>query len=263
MSLLPTSSNEFNASINTPHQIQQVPLTTTNTVMAATKLNIKLLVDKKSNKVLFAEAGKEFVDFLFSLLSLPVGSIIRVLNKNKMVGCLGNLYGSVEDLSDTYVLSNKSKDSLLKPQLANSATNVPLLLPNDAPTAVKYYTCGSGSYHRYITDNPLAMCPSCHYKMSTQVSYVAPVVAGSSASATEGTGYVKGVVTYMIMDDFSVIPMSTISSIALLQKFNVGNVNFLTEKLVDVGMDEALELLRASLQSKTVLSDVFLGKKVE
>ncbi|KAF6148834.1 hypothetical protein GIB67_014205 [Kingdonia uniflora] len=99
--------------------------------------------------------------------------------------------------------------------------------------------------------------------MSTQVPYVAPVVAGSPVLATEGIGYVKGVVTYMIMDDFFVFPMSTISSITLLHKFNVGNVNFLTEKLVDVGMDEGLELLRASLQSKTVLSDVFLGKKVE
>jgi hypothetical protein len=40
--------------------------------MAATKVSLKLVVDKKNQRVLFAEADKEFVDFLLSIFSLPV-----------------------------------------------------------------------------------------------------------------------------------------------------------------------------------------------
>ncbi|PKI74669.1 hypothetical protein CRG98_004996 [Punica granatum] len=51
-------------------------------------------------------------------------------------------------------------------------------------------------------------------------------------------GYVKGVVTYMVMDDLPVKSMSTISSITLLNKFKVTNLNLLEEKVIDFGMDE-------------------------
>ncbi|KAB2596070.1 hypothetical protein D8674_031520 [Pyrus ussuriensis x Pyrus communis] len=133
-------------------------------------VGLKLLVDTKGHKVLFAEATKEVVDFLFTLLSLPVATVIRLLSKNDMVGCLGQLCESVENLTTTL--------------------------------------SGEG-------------------------------------------GYVKGVVTYMIMDNLEVKPMSTISSISVLNRFNIKEVGVLEEKV----------LLKASLESNTVLTNVFLGKK--
>ena len=48
----------------------------------------------------------------------------------------------------------------------------------------------------------------------------------------------KGVVTYMVMDDLEVKPMSTISSITLLNKFNVKHIGALEEQVVELGMDE-------------------------
>ena len=50
----------------------------------------------------------------------------------------------------------------------------------------------------------------------------------------------KGVVTYMVMDDLTVEPMSTISSIALLNRFNVKDVGALEEKTIKIGMDEVI-----------------------
>ncbi|KAG0477480.1 hypothetical protein HPP92_014321 [Vanilla planifolia] len=41
---------------------------------------LKLLVDNQSKKVLFAEADKDFIDFMFSLLTLPLGSVIKLLS---------------------------------------------------------------------------------------------------------------------------------------------------------------------------------------
>ncbi|KAK1285250.1 hypothetical protein QJS10_CPB20g00920 [Acorus calamus] len=63
------------------------------------------------------------------------------------------------------------------------------------------------------------------------------------------------------MDDLAVMPMSTISIITLLNKFQVKDIGSLEERIVELGMDEGLKLLLASLQSKTVLTDVFLVNK--
>ncbi|MCH90559.1 DUF674 family protein, partial [Trifolium medium] len=38
-------------------------------------VQLKLLINKESNKVLFAEAGKDFVDILCSFLTMPLGTI--------------------------------------------------------------------------------------------------------------------------------------------------------------------------------------------
>ncbi|MFS7960635.1 hypothetical protein Hanom_Chr08g00705361 [Helianthus anomalus] len=43
--------------------------------MASPKMNLKLLIDRKGSGVLFAEAPKEFVDFLFHMLSFPLGTL--------------------------------------------------------------------------------------------------------------------------------------------------------------------------------------------
>ncbi|XP_058182421.1 uncharacterized protein LOC131300538 [Rhododendron vialii] len=90
--------------------------------------------------------------------------------------------------------------------------------------------------------------------MSIEVTFV-PANTGLSGEE----GYVNGLITYMVMDDLVVMPMSTISGIALLSKLNVTNVQSLEEKVVSFGMDEGLKLLKATLHSKMVLTSVFLG----
>ncbi|BAS70465.1 Os01g0153950 [Oryza sativa Japonica Group] len=79
----------------------------------------------------------------------------------------------------------------------------------------------------------------------------------SAPSAIAGTGFVQGLVTYAVMDDLKVAPMSTIA----LVKSGVTHIKSLQEKTVQIGYTEGLAMLKASLQSKTVLTDVFLGKK--
>lgn len=62
---------------------------------------MKLLIEPKDEKLLFAEASKTVVDFLFNLLRLPLATMVRDRNKNVMAGSLGNLYHSVENLITT------------------------------------------------------------------------------------------------------------------------------------------------------------------
>ncbi|GFQ05219.1 hypothetical protein PHJA_002666000 [Phtheirospermum japonicum] len=221
-------------------------------------VSLKLLIDTKGKRVLFAEAGKDFVDFLFRILSLPIGTVINLLKQQELEGSLANLYQSIENLNDSYLQPNQTKDALLKP-VSPVPGFIPLLALNDAPPATvkKHYRCTCSQFSVYVTDNPRAVCPNCKKKMATYVAYVAPPPGDEQLVAEEG-GFVKGVVTYMVMDDLVVTPLSTISSITLLNKFNVKEVGSLEEKVVSFGVDEAVKLLNASLQSKKVLSDVFL-----
>lgn len=78
-------------------------------------MSLKLLIDSKAKKVLFGEAGKDFVDFLFQIMSLPIGTVIRLVTEKEMVGCLGHLYKSIYAQSSDYFQPNVDKDALLKP----------------------------------------------------------------------------------------------------------------------------------------------------
>ncbi|XP_004147723.1 uncharacterized protein LOC101207526 [Cucumis sativus] len=227
------------------------------------EVKLKLLIDSKEKRVLFGEADKNMIDFLFNLLSLPLGTVIRLLKKD-MAGSLANLYGSVEALNDTYLQPNQSKDSLLKPKVSFSAST--LLLPNIESFAdqKKLYLCGNKCGYN-VASNPTAVCPNCRSAMSRECGFVNPPSANAQATQDVGEfgGFVKGVVTYMVMDDLSVKPMSTISSITLLNKFNIKEVGALEEKVVTLDVSQGLKLLKASLQSKTVLTDVFLGRNLK
>ncbi|XWS53132.1 hypothetical protein CRYUN_Cryun11dG0131600 [Craigia yunnanensis] len=71
-------------------------------------------------------------------------------------------------------------------------------------------------------------------------------------------GYVKATQTYMLMDNLMVKPMSTISSITVLNTFNIKDVGALEEKTVHINLKKGLELVKATFESETVLTKVFL-----
>ncbi|KAM0921847.1 hypothetical protein ACQ4PT_006578 [Festuca glaucescens] len=216
-----------------------------------TTLSMKLLVDTKSRRVLFAEAGKDVVDFLFCLLALPIGTTVKLLGEKSMVGSVGDLYSSVERLDDTYVQPGVAKDALLRPAMAPSpaaASNAALLgLPSPAPMptplvpAKRFYRC-TNTYSRacrgYVGDTYGTKCPQCNNAMTTECHF-APPPAGSVAVKAEtvvaAKGFVRGVVTYTVMDNLAVSPMSAISSITLLNTFAVTDLNALQEKTMQIG----------------------------
>ncbi|GLT72030.1 hypothetical protein SLA2020_440010 [Shorea laevis] len=85
-------------------------------------ISLKLLVDKNSNRVLFAEAGKEFVDFLFGLIQIPIGSIMGLLWNHGIAGpgSLSRVYESIQNLDSTCL--HQTKEELLMPEPAFPST---------------------------------------------------------------------------------------------------------------------------------------------
>ncbi|XP_066362039.1 uncharacterized protein [Miscanthus floridulus] len=241
--------------------------------MASSKISLKLLIDNKAKKVLFAEAGKEFVDFVFSLLTLPIGAVAKLVSAGTMHGSVGRLYESVDRMGASYLQPGTDRSDLLQPKVLHPDARELLLLrgsrggdgDGESPLGrFRLYTCAG--YCATAAAEANATCPQCKLPMATEVAFVLPYDSAASSSAAgddEGGrgGYVKGVVTYMVTDGLEVTPMSAISSITLINKFTAGKDVELAEKFVTVGTDEGLALLKAVLRSDTVLSDVFLTRK--
>ena len=196
-------------------------------------VSLKLVVDTESQTVLYAEAGKEFVDFLIDIIALPVGAFVPLLNE-EMLGGLGNIYESIENLGTTYLQPNVNKDTLLKYKafISGSVGTLGLLqLPNvETLTSRKLYRC-----------NPSRVCDGgtpwqAHF---CELSYQGPKRLNNPYFSTEMEGgYVEEAVTYMVMDDLEVKPLSTLSMITLLDKYNLKEIGTLVEKVVNFGMDE-------------------------
>ncbi|XP_047331666.1 uncharacterized protein LOC124935265 [Impatiens glandulifera] len=86
--------------------------------------------------------------------------------------------------------------------------------------------------------------------------------AVGAVETVEGGGFVKDMMTYMVLDDLVIKPMSTISCICLINQFNVKDIGNLQEKVVDFGMDEGFKMFEALLKGKKKCSQVFLFKCV-
>ncbi|TXG49702.1 hypothetical protein EZV62_025577 [Acer yangbiense] len=222
------------------------------------KMKLKLLVDKNSENVVFAEADKDFIDFLIHLLSLPVATAVRLLKEKTMdVGSLSHFYESLQNLPDSYLKPNQNKYSLLNPRVpilsaAAAATEISRTLTSDGREfefdTIKAYTCASCISHMAVVPN--LICPKCECRpMNRELSYVNPPLKGG--------GFLKGLVSYFVMDNLEFMPMSTKMFVSLLNKFYVEDLSALEETEVEVGVEEGLKLLKLSLECKTVLTSFY------
>ncbi|XP_072994773.1 uncharacterized protein [Typha latifolia] len=225
-------------------------------VANTTKLELKLFVDKTSNRILFAEASKYVADCLLGFLGLSLGYVTRLVGKQLPSNSVASLCSSFESLSDDYLTAPaEHRAALLNPNTSSYSLVFLQNIPNSSiGKKVKiYYKCPQYNYHHYLSEVVGVPCPGCGCSMSSEMEVL-------QREEEAGNGYVKEVVSYMVMDDLALVPMSSSSVMELLNKFQVKDVSSLDEAVVEVGTEEVLEILKASLQSKTVLTDVFLPK---
>ncbi|KAI9193927.1 hypothetical protein LWI28_001432 [Acer negundo] len=238
------------------------------------EITLKLLIDSNTDKVVFAEAKKDFLDYLFGLLQVPVGSIMGNLLVNKMesAGSMARVYKSVIDLESSYLLTNLSRDLLLCPEMSSSSTSIAI------PPLLKSFVFSKKKSENdtrrdsYASPSTFGAAPSAtSYSFANSspffgASSSAPSLFGSSvlsststvASPSKQDGFVRGMTQYMVMDDLTVKPSSPISSITLLNTIGVKDFSCLVEKIVTINFNKGLELVKTSFVSKTVLSDVFV-----
>ena len=200
--------------------------------MASSKVSMKLYIDRKNSRVLFAEAGKEFIDFLFNFLAPPVGTLLPHLNREVLSG-LHTIDESIQNSSGTYLQPNVLKATLLKPKVyVSGGCADPLLQLPNVEFSTAWIIFGCYEKHTYVSKDYGLNCPMCKRPMNCSYKLIGP---SSKPSSGEG-GYVKGTITYMVSDDLAVEPLTSIIG-TLRNKFNVKDMGALDEKVVDLDMD--------------------------
>jgi hypothetical protein len=104
------------------------------------QMSVKVTVRKSNEQILFVEAGNDFIDFIFSFITIPLGGVLHMLQGFSYLSCIDNLYKSFSDLTpDIYLMSEGLKDKLCKPLIATQYELVNQILPiSTATLPVKY-----------------------------------------------------------------------------------------------------------------------------
>ncbi|XP_042008741.1 uncharacterized protein LOC121757273 [Salvia splendens] len=84
-------------------------------------IRVKFVTNKEKTKVLFAEAGSDFADALLTFLLIPLGTIVKFVNKYykdkaPVIGSLSTLYNALENLDDIHFPNKDAKTLLLNPK---------------------------------------------------------------------------------------------------------------------------------------------------
>ncbi|CAI9779243.1 unnamed protein product [Fraxinus pennsylvanica] len=196
---------------------------------------LKLLVDKKKTRVLAAEATSDFVNVLLSFLTLPLGTVVRVTkNHPGSIGCMNNLYQSIEQLSADNFCTKACQSILLSPRnpIALVCKNLKLNIDDTSNgkcfyCSNKYYCSGRKSHY------PNTKC-TCGGIADREMS------EGSQPSDPEC--FVKRRTMCVITDDLQVLPGNPISLVKVLCNLGFSDVDQVEELSVDVGLDELLDL---------------------
>ncbi|CAL5025668.1 unnamed protein product [Urochloa decumbens] len=203
---------------------------------AGPSVAVKLFIDKEKQKVLFAESDKEFVDVLFSFLTLPLGAIVRILDKQSGVGCLDEVYKSVESLSAEHFHTEACKTMLLCPHNAAASHYDRLKVKVDCRNIRSIYVCLEPCYDRGFSSVSGSICKSCNSRRLMHLKL--PQNDNASVGYNGDGAFVKSGPKLIITDDLQVAPASTGLVFSLLDKFGLNEKADIEEKFLHLDYDK-------------------------
>ncbi|KAM0996087.1 hypothetical protein ACFX13_006201 [Malus domestica] len=230
-----SNENNYQAVHSDPQTVGETVLTEEDNI------SIKLIISKSKNIVCYAEAGEDFVNLLFSFLTLPLGFVAKQIQDGSLKGCIDQLYRSVQDLDAQHLKSNHHKEMLVNPKLAPGFCYNSLL---GIEVASYYYL-----NRRLTTDSSLIPSNS-----SSESFKIEPTNRVSSAG-----GFLKGPAFFTVADNLVIRPISTIFELSVLDKLNVPFTD-IEKRVVLMGKKEALSLLVASFASDSALTNAFISE---
>ncbi|WCJ20372.1 hypothetical protein M5689_002608 [Euphorbia peplus] len=200
-------------------------------------VRVKLFISKSKKIVCFAEAGVDFVDLVFSFLTIPLGYVLKQMQGAAFIdGCVDNLYNSIEDLDVEYFKSRNEKQMLLNPKIP------PKFGYDNQLTGVEEVSC------------------NVYFDTETAVIVVEdPKIPTLHGEGKGNRGFMAGQEMFTVTDTLNVIPISAVSRVDILNKLDV-SLSDVQELVVHVGNKEARRLLVASFVSESALTRTFLKK---
>ncbi|CAJ2670657.1 unnamed protein product [Trifolium pratense] len=212
-------------------------------------VTITILVDEVRNKVLFVQAGKDFIDGLLSFLTLPLGTIARLIGKDYKFGSISSLYESVTDLDEENFWSPLQKELLVRPVNSMERYCQHFKLNIDDTEKLRSFKCGDKECTR-----PKKRTCNCIKIMRDELCKVNFITK---------RGFVPKTATFTVSDDLNVKPDNSKSCISLPKYLGCGDINTIKIVTVEVTRKEILELVLSALLSSKPLTDVFLSNILE
>ncbi|PRQ34315.1 hypothetical protein RchiOBHm_Chr5g0067441 [Rosa chinensis] len=218
------------------------------------RISLKAFVNKRNNRIMFVESGSDFVETLFSFLSIPIGTIIRLARSHSVpveIGCMNNLYASVENLDVQHFRTEACKDMLLCPRSRAGATLKNLKFNIEDHETTRYFRCSNVSCQSFPTKISYysSVCCHCGYLMDREINL--SVKVGDEV-------FVKGLSRLIISDHLQVMAPGTPAISVFFEKLGSMDSNSIEEVTMNIGVDEVLNLLLCSFVSKTPLTDILL-----
>lgn len=183
------------------------------------KISLKLMIHRDKKKVIFAESDCHFIDTLFSFMTLPLGTIARLLSKQpddklKPQWSLQNVYKSLTDLPDDYFSTKESKFVMLNPTNSSYDLCRKLKLNVDDTEPTKYFACSKYNHADgavFSTSNIAnAKCRNCGSLINQQV-FRDVLISGD-----DSTVFVPKLTSYIVTDHLHVM---TNTSAFIIQLF--------------------------------------------
>lgn len=199
------------------------------------------MIEKKKNQVVFAESDKDFIDLLFSFLTLPVGTIIRLLEDKSpptVIGCMNSLYKSIENLDAQLFVSEACKKMLLQltrlPEV--QCKNLKAMIEKNLEPNKCFYFCANSDCRTggkgILSDLPNVRC-HCGQVMNQLATLV------ETNSYKGNGGFVKrGAERFLVSDDLKVMPGLTSPTLMLLKDLNIDDANELECQSLNLGPTE-------------------------
>ncbi|XBH58814.1 hypothetical protein VPH35_080186 [Triticum aestivum] len=206
--------------------------------MAAIK--IKLVVDKPRKRVLFADAGSDFVDVILAFLTLPL-SAVQLTAGASSPGCLANLCGSVDRLRDAQLLKvNACHGTLHRPAHKDE------------------FGCNNRFGCSACTPFVEKHAPP-HRRRCWEVAMARLVHVYNQTPRKEM--FSNWNERFVISDNWVIKHASTSNVVSFLRGLGAdGTRDGYEEVDVDVGWAEVVSLLKTCISSTTIFTDVFLAK---
>ena len=212
------------------------------------RVSLKVLVDKEKNKVIFAECDHDFVDILFSFLTTPIGTIIKLTRTNSLtvgISSMNRLYRSVENMDIQHFRTEACRAMLLTPRNGAESHCMNLKLRIEEANAMKFFCCSGDcltskfkliSYYSHI-------CCECGKPMKCELRFSANAASEMSSSAVQDGGvFLKAMNRYMISDDLQVMPLCAAASVAILAKSGVSDWSTIKEETFNLGITEVRKM---------------------
>lgn len=203
------------------------------------EFEVKALIDKEKNKVLYVESDGNLVDVLFSFLIRPIGTIIKLTrdlrSTNATIGSMNNLYRSVELLELMHFRTDSSQSMLLYPRSGAEAQlrsiDDKLLLQDDR--LYDYFLCNYSECTQNAFSYYYACCRCGNLMHRKKIPLYDSALKNESRRV-----FVKELSRYLISDELQIVPVSTAASFSLLSKQGVTNSSNIEERSFCFGADE-------------------------